>query len=58
MKRSPITAQLAEAEPEQERLFNQPTRPVSPALRALLDRIAAWGENRKEHQHAGNSRQR
>lgn len=32
----PITAQLAEAEPEHMRLFNQPPRPVSRELAALL----------------------
>jgi hypothetical protein len=37
----PITAELAEREPEAQRLFSRPPRPLSPATRALLALIKA-----------------
>lgn len=35
----PITAAAAEAEPEAQRLFSRPPRPISPETRALFKRI-------------------
>ena len=35
----PITAAMAEQEPEAERIFNRPPRPISPETRALMQRI-------------------
>lgn len=36
----PITAEAAEREPEAQRLFSRPARPISPETRALFARIA------------------
>lgn len=43
---APITAEIAEAEPMHERLFNQPARPLRPALRALLARLDREAQQR------------
>jgi hypothetical protein len=43
--RGPITAEAAEAEPEAQRLFSRPARPISPETRALFARIALQDRN-------------
>ena len=43
----PITAEIADAEPFHQRLFNQPARPQRPELRALLARLDREAQQRK-----------
>lgn len=42
----PITAEVAEREPEAQRIFSRPPRPISPVTRALMARITLPKEAR------------
>lgn len=46
-----ITAEIAESEPMHQRLFNQPARPLRPALRALFDRLDRHAARRADRRN-------